>query len=76
MLAEALLERETLDREEVYLLAAGKPLPEFKRPTRAADEPEAIPAGASVGGEGLPALMPPPTPATAASRAAGDPARG
>ena len=29
-IAEALLERETLDREEVDLLAAGMPLPEFK----------------------------------------------
>ncbi|MGQ0814661.1 MAG: ATP-dependent zinc metalloprotease FtsH [Gemmatimonadota bacterium] len=29
-IAEALLERETLDREDVDLLAAGRPLPEFK----------------------------------------------
>jgi cell division protease FtsH len=29
-IAEALLERETLDRDEVMLLATGKPLPEFK----------------------------------------------
>jgi cell division protease FtsH len=32
-IAESLLERETLDREDVDLLAAGMPLPEFKRPT-------------------------------------------
>ena len=30
VMAEALLERETLDREDVELLAAGQPLPEFK----------------------------------------------
>ncbi|HEY0304735.1 MAG TPA: hypothetical protein VGC44_07170, partial [Longimicrobiales bacterium] len=29
-ISEALLERETLDREDVDLLAAGMPLPEFK----------------------------------------------
>jgi Peptidase family M41 len=34
-LAEALLERETLDREEVELLAAGEKLPEAKQVQRA-----------------------------------------
>jgi cell division protease FtsH len=29
-IAEALLERETLDREDIDLLAAGEPLPEMK----------------------------------------------
>ncbi len=56
-LASALLERETLDREEVYLLAAGKPLPEQKPArlpppsadggTAPADEP--APEGETVG---------------------------
>jgi cell division protease FtsH len=38
-IAEALLERETLDRDEVVLLASGKPLPEFK-----SDKPVKLPA--------------------------------
>ncbi len=38
-IAEALLERETLDREEVDLLASGKPLPELKT-----GKPESLPA--------------------------------
>ena len=38
-IAEALLERETLDRDEVVLLATGKPLPEFK-----SDKPAKLPA--------------------------------
>jgi cell division protease FtsH len=62
-LAEALLERETLDRDEVYLLASGKPLPENKpKPTRGEPAPLAgtIPAlgssrGDAPGGSMLPA---------------------
>jgi hypothetical protein len=43
-IAEALLERETLDREEVDLLAAGKPLPELKttKPTGLPANPPTI----------------------------------
>src|SRR5690606_30652897 len=48
-LANALLERETLDREEIELLAAGEPLPPLPRPAGA---PEGAPA------DGPPALVP------------------
>jgi cell division protease FtsH len=43
-IAEALLERETLDREEVDLLASGKPLPELKttKPTGLPANPPTI----------------------------------
>jgi cell division protease FtsH len=41
-LAEALLERETLDREEVELLAAGEKLPEAKLVTRAREFAETL----------------------------------
>ncbi|MBX6364454.1 MAG: ATP-dependent zinc metalloprotease FtsH [Gemmatimonadetes bacterium] len=75
-LAEALLERETLDREEVYLLAAGGKLPPQPRP-RAAVAPAApaspapvpggsLPGGATPGGSPLPAPARSSTPASAA----------
>ena len=67
-LAEALLERETLDREEVYLLAAGKQLPEFKRPELLPSPAEPEPVAAGVGAEGEPSLAP--------AEDAADPARG
>ena len=61
-IAEALLERETLDREEVELLAAGKPLPALKAPrggaaARSAEagargEGELVAARDGAGGEG------------------------
>ena len=41
-IAEALLERETLDREEVELLGAGEPLPEAKVVKRAREFAEAL----------------------------------
>jgi cell division protease FtsH len=41
-IAEALLERETLDREEVELIAAGEPLPEAKVLRRAREFAEAL----------------------------------
>jgi cell division protease FtsH len=41
-LAEALLERETLDREEVELLAAGEKLPEAKQVQRAREFAESL----------------------------------
>jgi len=50
-IAVALLERETLDREEVYLLATGKPLPEIKAP-------EPGPTGSPTGGITAPAPRP------------------
>ncbi|HEX6939422.1 MAG TPA: ATP-dependent zinc metalloprotease FtsH, partial [Longimicrobiales bacterium] len=37
-IAEALLERETLDREEIELLVAGQPLPALRRPGTSTDE--------------------------------------
>ncbi len=49
-ISEALLERETLDREEVDLLAAGRPLPEFKpRPLMPGETNGAGEVGALVG---------------------------
>jgi cell division protease FtsH len=50
-IAVALLERETLDREEVYLLATGKPLPEMK-------SPEPGPTGSPQGGTPAAAARP------------------
>jgi cell division protease FtsH len=45
-ISEALLERETLDREDVDLLAAGRPLPEFK------PRPGLVEAGNGENGDG------------------------
>ncbi len=51
-IAEALLERETLDREEIDRLAAGRPLPALRQP-----DAEAAAADAGAVAEGLvPAL--------------------
>jgi cell division protease FtsH len=41
-ISEALLDRETLDREEIELLAAGKPLPELRADRGAAGPPPAV----------------------------------
>ena len=46
-IAEGLLERETLDRDEVDLLAAGKPLPEIKVPKPPSLTPAAEPSRGS-----------------------------
>jgi len=67
-IAEALLERETLDREDVELLAAGKPLPPLKmreeaengRLVRAGAEPAAVGAEASPAAEAEPEGATPP----------------
>ena len=51
-IAQALLERETLDREEVELLAAGRPLPPMRlrsEPPAAAPPPAAEPVGGAAG---------------------------
>jgi Peptidase family M41 len=49
-IAEALLERETLDREEVELLAAGQKLPEAKQVARAREFAESL--RREIGGSG------------------------
>ena len=48
-LADTLLERETLDREEVYLLAAGKPLPQLKPRAEVGADEEPVGVGAGAG---------------------------
>jgi cell division protease FtsH len=59
-ISEALLERETLDREDVDLLAAGRPLPEFKpRPAIGDEQPGNNGSGTLVGaGTGSPDTAP------------------
>jgi cell division protease FtsH len=60
-MANALLERETLDREEVELIAAGKNLPPRPPAVIAAPpQPERPPAGARAPGHGGPILGTPP----------------
>ncbi len=60
-IAVALLERETLDRSEIDLLAAGKPLPPVRsREPQATPTPaaEPVPVGGSVRGPGVGELSP------------------
>ncbi len=75
-LADALLERETLDREEVYLLAAGKTLPPYRPapPEAAEPEPVAVGAGADAADDG--SALDPPGGAVTAAEAGADAARG
>jgi hypothetical protein len=51
-IAEALLERETLDREEIDLLAAGEKLPEAKLVARAREFAETLRREISTGATG------------------------
>src|SRR5690606_33067280 len=61
-IAEALLERETLDREEIDLLVAGQPLPEAKLVRHAREFAESLRRdqvdGGNAGGLGLPQPQP------------------
>jgi cell division protease FtsH len=55
-IAEALLERETIDREELMLLFAGQPLPESKLVRQAREFAETLRGGTPSNGGGQPAL--------------------
>ena len=62
-IADALLERETVDRDEIDLLAAGKPLPERRETLPPAPMPDAAPPKAAAAPAHVPGLITAPEPA-------------